>query len=120
MLLKNSISLFLEGGFIPLRTLLSSRIVASTVAQNVETEIFNDNVVMNFAGYFMHQCANCRAFDALSLGILVFGIIAIRINAESNARLETIDDGFVILRNFTNKFLWVCFLVFTKNIENAI
>ena len=114
-------SLFLEGGFIPLRTLLSSRIVASTVAQNVETEIFNDNVVMNFAGYFMHQCANCRAFDALSLGILVFGIIAMRINAESSSsRLESIVDRFSDLRKFTNKFLWVCFLVFTKNIENAI
>jgi hypothetical protein len=121
MLLKHSLSLFLEGGFIPLRTLLSSRVVASTIAQNVETEIFNDNVVMNFAGYFMHQCANCRAFDVVSMMILVFGIIAMRINAESsNLRLASIDDRFADLRKYTNKFVWVCFLVFTKNIENAI
>jgi len=125
-----SIGLLIEPNWIPLRTLLSSRIVASTVVEKMGTEIVNDNVGVNIGismvNYMAQQCYSCKSFDLFSLLILFGGILILRSNGGgaagvSNAkRIESIDDDFSVIRKNVSDLVWVILIVFTKNIENAL
>jgi hypothetical protein len=117
----------IDPNFIPLRTLLSSRIAFSAVTEKMGMEMVNDNVgvniSMNVVNFISQQCNSCKSIDILSMTILFAGILILRNNsiAYSNSkRIESIDDDFVVLRKNVSSFIWVVLIVFTKNIENAL
>lgn len=119
--------LFIEPNWIPLRTLLSSRIVASTVVEKMGMEIVNDNfgmnVGMNMMNFMAQQCYSCKSYDLLSLSILFAGILILQNNGGgllNMKRLGTIDDDFSVIRKSVSNMVWVILIVFTKNIENAL
>jgi hypothetical protein len=121
--------LLIEPNWIPLRTLLSSRIIASAVVEKMGTEIVNDNVGVNIGismvNFMAQQCYSCKSFDLFSLLILFGGILILRNNGAaagvSNAkRIESIDDDFSVMRKNVSDLVWVILIVFTKNIENAL
>ena len=119
--------LLIEPNWIPLRTLLSSRIVASAVVEKMGTEIVNDNVGVNVGmtlmNFMAQQCYSCKSYDLLSLAILLGGILILRNNGvgASNAkRIESMDDDFSVIRKNVSDLVWVILIVFTKNIENAL
>jgi hypothetical protein len=122
-----TMGLFIEPNWIPLRTLLSSRIVASAVVEKMGTEIVNDNVGMNvgmnLVNFMAQQCYSCKSYDVLSLLILFGGILILRNNGAwgSNVkRIESMDDEFSVIRKNVSDLVWVILIVFTKNIENAL
>ena len=117
--------LLIEPNWIPLRTLLSSRIAASAIVEKMGMELVNDNVGinigMNFVNFMAQQCYSCKSYDVLSLSILFVGILILRNNGVSSAkRIESMDDDFSIIRKNVSNFIWVILIVFTKNIENAL
>jgi len=121
--------LLIEPNWIPLRTLLSSRIIASAVVEKMGTEIVNDNVGvnvgMNLVNFMAQQCYSCKSFDLLSLAILFGGILILRNNGaaagvSNTKRIESIDDDFSVIRKNVSDLVWVILIVFTKNIENAL
>ena len=116
--------LLIEPNWIPLRTLLSSRIIASAVVEKMGTEIVNDNVGvnvgMNLVNFMAQQCYSCKSFDLLSLAILFGGILILRNNgvgASNVKRIESMDDDFSVMRKNVSDLVWVILIVFTKNIE---
>jgi len=124
-----SMGLLIEPNWIPLRTLLSSRIIASAVVEKMGTEIVNDNVGvnvgMNLVNFMAQQCYSCKSFDLLSLAILFGGILILRNNGaaagvSNTKRIESIDDDFSVIRKNVSDLVWVILIVFTKNIENAL
>ena len=122
-----TMGLLIEPNWIPLRTLLSSRIVASAVVEKMGTEIVNDNVGVNVGmtlmNFMAQQCYSCKSYDLLSLAILFGGILILRNNGvgASNAkRIESMDDDFSVIRKNVSDLVWVILIVFTKNIENAL
>ena len=123
-----SMGLLIEPNWIPLRTLLSSRIVASAVVEKMGMEVVNDNfginVGMNLVNFMAQQCYSCKSYDLLSLSILFAGILILRNNGivgVSNAkRIESMDDDFSVIRKNVSDLVWVILIVFTKNIENAL
>jgi hypothetical protein len=122
-----TMGLLIEPNWIPLRTLLSSRIVASAVVEKMGMEIVNDNVGvnvgMNLVNFMTQQCYSCKSYDLLSLAILFGGILILRNNGvgASNAkRIESMDDEFSVIRKNVSDLVWVILIVFTKNIENAL
>ena len=119
--------LLIEPNWIPLRTLLSSRIIASAVVEKMGTEIVNDNVGvnvgMNLVNFMAQQCYSCKSFDLLSLAILFGGILILRNNgvgASNVKRIESMDDDFSVMRKNVSDLVWVILIVFTKNIEIAL
>jgi uncharacterized membrane protein YidH (DUF202 family) len=115
----------IDPNFIPLRTLLSSRIAASAVVEKMGMEMVNDNIGvnigMNLFSFISQQCYNCKSMDILSLTILFAGILILRNNVVGySKRIESMDDDFVVLRKNVSSFIWVVLIVFTKNIENAL
>jgi len=119
--------LLIEPNWIPLRTLLSSRIVASAVVEKMGMEVVNDNfgvnIGMNLVNFMAQQCYSCKSYDLLSLSILFAGILILRNNGAwgSNAkRIESMDDEFSVIRKNVSDLVWVILIVFTKNIENAL
>lgn len=122
-----SMGLLIEPNWIPLRTLLSSRIIASAVVEKMGTEIVNDNVGvnvgMNLVNFMAQQCYSCKSYDLLSLAILFGGILILRNNgvgASNVKRIESIDDDFSVMRKNVSDLVWVILIVFTKNIEIAL
>jgi hypothetical protein len=122
-----SMGLFIEPNWIPLRTLLSSRIVASAVVEKMGTEIVNDNVGMNvgmnLVNFMAQQCYSCKSYDVFSLLILFGGILFLRNNGVGGSnvkRIESMDDEFSVIRKNVSDLVWVILIVFTKNIENAL
>jgi len=124
-----TMGLLIEPNWIPLRTLLSSRIIASAVVEKMGTEIVNDNVGvnvgMNLVNFMAQQCYSCKSFDLLSLAILFGGILILRNNGaaagvSNTKRIESIDDDFSVIRKNVSDLVWVILIVFTKNIENAL
>lgn len=119
--------LLIEPNWIPLRTLLSSRIVASTVVEKMGMEAINDNVGinigMNLVNFMAQQCYSCKSYDLLSFAILFGGILILRNNrvgASNSKRIESMDDDFSVIRKNVSDLVWVILIVFTKNIENAL
>ena len=119
--------LLIEPNWIPLRTLLSSRIIASAVVEKMGTEIVNDNVGvnvgMNLVNFMAQQCYSCKSYDLFSLLILFGGILILRNNgvgASNVKRIESMDDDFSVMRKNVSDLVWVILIVFTKNIENAL
>lgn len=121
-MLKLVTVLFLEGGgLVPLRTLLSSRVVASAIVEKVGAEFMNDNIGLNIIGYMIHQCYTCRVYDFVSYGAFMLMILYLQYGSKINdARIGEIDGRFTNLKKITGKILWVLLLVLAKNIENAI
>ena len=122
-----TMGLLIEPNWIPLRTMLSSRIIASAVVEKMGTEIVNDNVGvnvgMNLVNILAQQCYCCKSFDLLSLLILFGGILILRNNgvgASNVKRIESMDDDFSVIRKNVSDLVWVILIVFTKNIENAL
>jgi hypothetical protein len=122
-----TMGLFIEPNWIPLRTLLSSRIIASAVVEKMGTEIVNDNVGVNvgmtLVNFMAQQCYSCKSYDVFSLLILFGGILFLRKNGAwgSNVkRIESMDDEFSVIRKNVSDLVWVILIVFTKNIENAL
>lgn len=110
-----------EGGLLSLRGILSSRVVASTIVEKVGTEIANDNIGMEMVGYLAQRCIHCGANDFVSYGGLLMFVLYLKYGWKNDgARIGEIDDGIRRLRKCTERFIWVIFLVFAKNVENAI
>jgi hypothetical protein len=122
-----SMGLLIEPNWIPLRTLLSSRIIASAVVEKMGTEIVNDNVGvnvgMNLVNFMAQQCYSCKSYDLFSLLILFGGILILRNNgvgASNVKRIESMDDDFSVMRKNVSDLVWVILIVFTKNIDIAL
>ena len=122
-----SMGLIIEPNFIPLRTLLSSRIIATAAVEKMGVEMVNDNVGvnigMNVINFISQQCYNCKSMDILSFAILFAGILILRNNTvgySNSKRIESMDNDFVVLRKNVSSFIWIVLIVFTKNIENAL
>jgi hypothetical protein len=121
MIKLSSVLFFGEGGLLSLRGILSSRVVASTIMEKVGTEIVNDNIGMEMVGYFAQQCIHCGSRDFVSYGGLLLFVFYLKYGWKNDgARIGEIDGGIGRLRKFTERFIWVVFLVFAKNVENAI
>lgn len=112
---------------LPLRTILSSRIVASAFLEKLGLEIVSDNVGINAAldmfNFVAQQCYMCRSSEIVSFATLFVGILIIQNNAvwfENVKRIESVDISFVSMRKSVSNLAWIILIVFTKNIENAI
>jgi hypothetical protein len=107
------------GGLMSLRTMLSSRVVASTVVETVGAELASDN---GGIGYFVRHCVHCGAYDMASYGGLLLFVVYLRYGWQNKeiARISAIDYDIGRLRQVTERLLWFVFLVFAKNVENAI
>ncbi len=107
------------GGLMSLRTVLSSRVVASTVVETVGAELASDN---GGIGYFVRHCVHCGSYDIASYAWLLLFVVYLRYGWQNKevARISAIDDDIGRLRRVTERVLWFVFLVFAKNIENAI
>lgn len=119
--------LMIDPNIMSLRTLLSSRIVASAFLEKVGTEMVSDNIGINAAldivSFISHQCYMCRSSEFISFAILFTGILVIQNNVawfENMKRIELVDTSFVGIRKNVSNLVWIILIVFTKNIENAI
>ena len=105
-------------GMIPLRNILSSRVVVSTITEKLSYELIDDNFALQIASSFLHQCSYCHSGDILSTVLLFVAIVNLK-NINSVSKIEKLG-SFSEIRNFTNRFVWMVILIFTKNIDNAI
>ena len=122
-----NMGLMMDPNIVPLRTLLSSRIVASAFLEKVGTEMVTDNIGITTAidaiSFIAHQCYTCRSSEFVSFAVLFAGIIVLQNNAawfENVKRIESVDRDFVGIRKNVSNFVWILLIVLTKNIENAI
>jgi len=107
------------GGVMSLRTVLSSRVVASTVVETVGAELASDN---GGIGYFVRHCVHCGSYDIASYAGLLLFVVYLRYGWQNKevVRISAIDDDIGRLRRVTERALWFVFLVFAKNVENAL
>ena len=110
--------LIAEPGIIPLRSILSSRVVVSTITEKLSYELIDDYFAIHFASSLLHQCSYCHSSDIFSNVLLFTAIINLK-NINSVSKIEKLG-SFTDVRNFTNRFIWIFILIFTKNIDNAI
>lgn len=122
-----NIGLMMDPNIMSLRTILSSRIVASAFLEKVGTEMVSDNIGITTAidaiNFIAQQCYTCRSSEFVSFAVLFAGILVLQNNAawfENVKRIESVDGDFVVIRKNVSNFVWILLIVLTKNIENAI
>ena len=123
---------------VQIRNVLSTRIYFSSMVEKVSDQILEDvpYSLISKIGNITPQCMHCLSslsastlttsakiidLEFIIIITLTFVIIRYIENSKLNEleRLHFVTDYNHIRKN-TNRFIWIFFIIFTKNIENAI
>jgi hypothetical protein len=120
MVLTNSLALFIPSGVMEeinsIKNMISSRAIVSTVTEQVNYQMINDNMLFSeITNLNFHPARDLFYLTIFSISMLIqYNLIQAK--NEKWMSIETYSN----VKRVTNQFIFIVLMVFTKGIDNAI